>query len=108
MIFRQLFHDESGTYTYLLASRKGGEALIIDPVFERIDRYIRLLAELDLNLVKVIDTHVHADHISGMGELRNRTRCVTMMGERSPVDVVSMRVAEGETIEVEGLSLEVI
>ena len=108
MIFRQLFHDQSGTYTYLLASRKGGEALIIDPVFERVDRYVQLLAELDLDLVKVIDTHVHADHISGMGELRNRTRCVTMMGERSPVDVVSMRVADGETIEIEGMSLEVI
>ncbi len=108
MLFRQLFHDESCTYTYLLASRKGGEALIIDPVFERVDRYIQLLDELDLKLVKVADTHVHADHITGMGELRDRTRCVTIMGERSPVDIVSMRVREGETIDIEGIALEVI
>ena len=108
MIFRQLFEPESCTYTYLLASRIGGEALIIDSVFERVDRYVQLLSELDLNLVKVVDTHVHADHITGMGELRDRTKCITVMGDNSPVDVVSMRVKEGETIDIEGLSLEVM
>jgi glyoxylase-like metal-dependent hydrolase (beta-lactamase superfamily II)/rhodanese-related sulfurtransferase len=108
MIFRQLFDQTSCTYTYLLASRHGGEALIIDPVLERVDRYIQLLDELDLKLVKVVDTHVHADHITGMGELRNRTRCITVMGEQSPVDVVSMRVKEGETVDIEGLALEVL
>jgi len=75
---------------------------MIDPVLERVDRYIQLLDELDLKLVKVVDTHVHADHITGMGELRNRTKCITVMGENSPVDVVSMRVKEGETIDIEG------
>src|SRR3546814_17674497 len=94
MIFRQLFDNASSNYTYLLASRKGGEALILDPVFERVDRYVQLLRELDLKLVKVIDTHVHADHFTGMRALRDRPKCVTVMGERSPVDVVSMRVAE--------------
>ncbi len=108
MIFRQLFHAETCTYTYLVADRGGGEALIIDPVFERVDRYIQLLAELDLRLVKVVDTHVHADHITGMGELRDRTKCVTVMGEQSSVDVVSMRVAEGDTIDIEGVRLEVM
>ncbi len=108
MIFRQLFHSETWTYTYLLASRTGGEALIIDPVFERVDRYIQLLDELGLRLVKVVDTHVHADHITGMGELRDRTKCVTVMGKQSAVDVVSMRVAEGETIDIEGISLGVM
>ncbi len=108
MIFRQLFHAETWTYTYLLASRQGGEALIIDPVFERVDRYIQLLDELDLELVKVVDTHVHADHITGMGELRDRTKCVTVMGEHSSVDVVSMRVADGETIDIEGIGLGVM
>lgn len=108
MIFRQLFEPESCTYTYLLASRVGGEALIIDSVFERVDRYVQLLSELDLKLVKVVDTHVHADHITGMGELRDRTKCITVMGENSPVDVVSMRVKEGETIDIEGLSLKVL
>ena len=108
MIFRQLFHAESGTYTYLLASRTGGEALIIDPVFERVDRYLQLLEELDLKLLKVVDTHVHADHITGMGELRNRTKCITVMGAESPVDIVSMRVADGETIDIEAISLRAI
>ena len=105
MIFRQLFHAESGTYTYLLASRSGGEALIIDPVLERVDRYVKLFEELDVRLVKALDTHVHADHITGLGELRDRTKCTTVMGKESPVDVVSMRVKDGDSIEIEGLAL---
>jgi len=108
MIFRQLFDSESCTYTYLLASRRGGEALIIDPVLDRVDRYIQLLGELDLRLLKAVDTHVHADHITGLGALRDRTKCVTVMGEQSGVDVVSMRVSDGDTIDIEGISLDVI
>ena len=108
MIFRQLFDSVSSTYTYLIASRSGGEALIIDPVLEKVDRYIQLLSELDLKLVKAVDTHVHADHITGLGALRDRTRCITVMGESSGVDVVSMRVAEGDRISIEGLALEVL
>ncbi|MDH3413691.1 MAG: MBL fold metallo-hydrolase, partial [Gammaproteobacteria bacterium] len=92
MIFRQLFDPVSSTYTYLIASRKGSEALIIDPVLEKVDRYLQLLEELDLKLIKAIDTHVHADHVTGLGALRDRTRCITVMGESSGVDVVSMRV----------------
>ncbi|MFQ5457244.1 MAG: MBL fold metallo-hydrolase [Myxococcota bacterium] len=105
MIFRQLFESVSCTYTYLLASRAGGEALIIDPVLEKVDQYLRLLKELDLKLVKAVDTHVHADHVTGLGELRDRTRCITVMGEQSAVNVVSMRVGEGETVDVEGIRL---
>ncbi len=71
MIFRQLFDSTSGTYTYLIASRQGGEALIIDPVLEKVDRYLQLVRELDLKLVKAVDTHLHADHITGLG------RCAT-------------------------------
>src|SRR6202044_3131507 len=108
MIFRQLFDSVSGTYTYLLASRSGGEALIIDPVLEKVDRYLQLVRELDLKLVKAADTHLHADHITGLGALRDRTRCVTVMGEQTKVDVVSMRVAEGDRIEIEGIRLEVL
>jgi sulfur dioxygenase len=108
MIFRQLFDSTSGTYTYLLASRHGGEALIIDPVLERIDRYLQLVHELDLRLVKAVDTHLHADHITGLGALRDRTQCITVMGENSKADVVSMRVAEGDRIEIEGLLLDVL
>jgi sulfur dioxygenase len=108
MIFRQLFDSTSGTYTYLLASRRGGEALIIDPVLERVDRYLQLVRELDLRLVKAVDTHLHADHVTGLGALRDRTHCITVMGEQSHADVVSMRVAEGDRIEIEGLRLEVM
>ena len=108
MIFRQMFDTVSSTYSYLLASRRGGEALIIDPVLEKVDRYIQLLNELDLRLVKAVDTHLHADHITGLGALRDRTLCITVMGEQSKADVVSMRVGDGERIDVEGLSLGVI
>jgi sulfur dioxygenase len=108
MIFRQLFDAVSGTYTYLLASRRGGEALIIDPVQEKVDRYIQLIGELDLKLVKALDTHLHADHVTGLGALRDRTQCVTVMGEQSKVDVVSMRLAEGDKLTIEGLALDVL
>src|SRR5437867_5607029 len=83
MIFRQLFDSVSSTYTYIIASRRGGEALIIDPVLEKVDRYIQLVEQLDLKLVKAVDTHLHADHLTGLGALRDRTHCVTVMGERS-------------------------
>src|SRR6476660_2498145 len=95
MIFRQLFDSVSGTYSYLLASRHGGEALILDPVLEKADRYCQLLRALDLKLVKALYTHLHADHVSGLGELRDRTHCITIMGEQRKGDVVSMRVSEG-------------
>jgi glyoxylase-like metal-dependent hydrolase (beta-lactamase superfamily II)/rhodanese-related sulfurtransferase len=108
MIFRQLFDTTSSTYSYVLASRHGGEALIIDPVLERVDRYIQLLRELDLRLVKAIDTHLHADHITGLGALRDRTHCITVMGEQTRADIVSMRVAEGDHVDIEGLSLDVL
>jgi sulfur dioxygenase len=108
MIFRQLFDSVSGTYSYLLASRAGGEALILDPVLEKVDRYCQLLRELDLRLVKALDTHLHADHITGLGELRDRTHCVTIMGEQSKADVVAMRVTEGDKVTIEGLNLDVM
>jgi glyoxylase-like metal-dependent hydrolase (beta-lactamase superfamily II)/rhodanese-related sulfurtransferase len=108
MIFRQLFDSVSGTYSYLLASRAGGEALILDPVLEKVDRYCQLLRELDLKLVKAVDTHLHADHITGLGELRDRTHCVTIMGEQSKADVVAMRVGDGDKVMVEGLNLDVM
>ena len=108
MLFRQLFAAESCTYTYLIASRLGGEAVIVDSVLEHVDQYIRILEQLDLKLVKVVDTHTHADHITAMGALRDRTKCVTVMGDQSAADVVSMRVSEGEKIDIEGLSLDVL
>ncbi len=108
MIFRQLFDSTLGTYTYLLASRHGAEALIIDPVLDKVERYLQLVRELDVKLVKAVDTHLHADHITGLGALRDRTHCITVMGEQSHADVVSMRVAEGDHIDIEGLRLDVL
>ena len=108
MFVRQLYHIGSGSFTYLVASRPGGEALIIDPVREQVERYLTLLGELDLTLAKVLDTHVHADHLSGMGALRDRTNCVTVMGREAPVDVVSMRVRDGDALEIEGVRLRAL
>src|SRR5499426_3475834 len=108
VIFRQLFDQTSSTYSYLLASRRGGEALIIDPVLEKVDRYLQLIKELDLQLVKAVDTHMHADHVTGLGVLRDRTQCITVMGEMTRADVVSMRVTEGDKLEIEGLGLDVL
>ncbi len=108
MLFRQLFDPVSCTYTYLLAGGRGREALIIDPVLDKVERYLQLLAELDLKLVKAVDTHVHADHITGLGALRDRTKCITVMGAESGVDVVSVRVSDGDRVEVEGVCLQAI
>ena len=105
MIFRQFFDHSSSTYTYLISSGKGREALIIDPVLENTDQYIQLLNQLELKLVKVIDTHIHADHISGLAELRNKTKCITLMGEHAPADVVSMTVKDNEKITIEKIEL---
>ena len=108
MLFRQLFDKVSSTFTYLMASAKGREAIIIDPVLENVEQYIKLLNELDLKLVKVIDTHIHADHISGIAELRDKTNCVTVMGDKTPADVVAMQVTDEETIKIDGLKLQAI
>jgi rhodanese-related sulfurtransferase len=108
MILRQLFDSTSSTYSYLIASRHGAEALIIDPVLEKVDRYVQLLKELDLRLVKAIDTHLHADHITGLPALRERTRCITVMGEQTKADVVSIRVSDGEHVDIEGISLKAL
>jgi glyoxylase-like metal-dependent hydrolase (beta-lactamase superfamily II) len=108
MLFRQLFERESSTYTYLLAARRGGEALLIDPVKEEVSKYLQLIEELDLRLVFALDTHVHADHVTGLGELRNATSCATIMGVQSKAKCVSRKVRDGELIEIEGLALRAI
>ncbi len=108
MLFHQLFDKNSSTYTYLIASAKGREALIIDPVLENIEQYIKLLNELDLKLVKVIDTHIHADHITAASKLKNRTNCKTIMGEHTPSDAVEIKVKDDEIIYVDKLEIKVI
>jgi sulfur dioxygenase len=108
MIFRQLFERESYTYTYLIAEHRGGEAAIIDPVKEEVPRYLQLIQELDLNLIFAIDTHTHADHVTGSGELREKTQCVTILGEQCHVVCVSQRVKDGEILKVDGLQLKAL
>ena len=108
MLFRQLFDKSSSTYTYLIASAKGREALIIDPVLENIEQYIKLLNELDLKLVKVIDTHIHADHITAASKLKNATNCTTIMGEHTPSDTVEIKVKNDDIICVDKLKIKVI
>jgi sulfur dioxygenase len=105
MIFRQLFDHESSTYTYLLASRGGGEALLIDPVLSNIDQYLRLIEELDVELVFAADTHIHADHITALGKLRDELNCPTIMGEHSKANCVSLRIKDGEFIRFDGVEL---
>ena len=108
MIFRQLFDPVSSTYTYLVAQRSGGEAIIIDPVLDRVASYIELIALLDLQLVVAIDTHTHADHITGMGRLRQATKCAAAMGQESRAECLSTRYNDGEKIHVDSLSLTAI
>ena len=108
MLFRQLFDTKSSTYTYLIASAKGREALIIDPVEENVDEYVNHLNELDLKLVKVIDTHIHADHVTGASKLKNNTNCSTVMGENSPAETVDIRLKEEETIEIDQLKIKAL
>ena len=108
MIFNQLFDEKSSTYTYIISSGKGREALIIDPVIEHTQHYIKILKDLDLKLVKVIDTHIHADHISGLNELNERTNCARIMGEGSESEVIDIKVKDNEKIKIESIELKTI
>ena len=105
MIFNQLFDEKSHTYTYLISSGKGREALIIDPVIEKTNEYLEVLKNLELKLVKVIDTHIHADHVSGLNELNKKTDCTRIMGETSPSEVIDIKVKDNEKIKIENIEL---
>ena len=108
MIFEQLFDTKSSTYTYIISSGKGREALIIDPVIEHSNEYIKILENLELKLVKVIDTHIHADHISGLNELNKRTNCTRIMGEKSKSEVVDIKLKDNENLNIENIELKAI
>jgi len=105
MLFKQLFHEKSSTYTYIISSGKGREALIIDPVLESTKEYLNLLEQLELKLVKVIDTHIHADHISGLNELAKQTSCSKVMGEKSQSEVIDIRVKDNDKVNIENIEL---
>ena len=106
MIFKQVFDTKTSTYTYLIASAKGREAVIIDPVLENVNEYIKILKELDLKLVKVIDTHIHADHVTGASKLKQATNCATLMGEHTPADAVEIKVKDNELINIDSLKIK--
>ena len=108
MIFKQVFDNKSSTYTYLIASAKGREALIIDPVIENVEDYIKSLTELDLKLVKVIDTHIHADHVTGASKLKDITKCSTIMGDHTPANTVEIKVKDDEYINLDSLKIRAI
>ena len=108
MIFKQVFDQKSSTYTYLIASSKGREALIIDPVLDNVQDYLKLLTELDLKLVKVIDTHIHADHVTGASKLRDKTKCATIMGENTPANSVEIKVKDEEIIKLDNLKIRAL
>ena len=108
MIFRQVFDNKSSTYTYLIATAKGREAIIIDPVLDNVENYTKLLNEFDLKLVKVIDTHIHADHITGASDLKAKTNCATVMGENTPADIVDIKLKDEEIIKVDQLEIKAI
>jgi len=109
MLFRQFFDKTSSTYTYLIAHKKGAEACIIDPVLEHIENYLKAIKDLDLKLVKVIDTHVHADHVSGISKLRDKTQCITCMGKsQNASEIVSMEVSDNEKFKVGNLELRAL
>ena len=106
MIFKQVFDEKSSTYTYIIASAKGREAVIIDPVIENVESYISILNELELKLVKVIDTHIHADHVTGASKLKQVTNCSTLMGEHTPADAVEIKVKDDEIIKIDQLEIK--
>ena len=106
MIFRQVFDNKSSTYTYLIASAKGREAVIIDPVIENVESYISILNELELKLVKVIDTHIHADHVTGASKLKQSTNCSTIMGEHTPADTVDIKLKDDDIIKIDQLEIK--
>ena len=108
MIFKQVFDQKSSTYTYLIASSEGREALIIDPVLENVEEYFKLLTVLDLKLVKVIDTHIHADHVTGATKLKDKTQCATIMGENTPANSVEIKVKDEEIIKLDDLKIRAL
>ena len=108
MIFEQLFDNKSSTYTYVISSGEGREALIIDPVIEHTEEYLKILEKLKLKLVKVIDTHIHADHITGLNELSKRTNCTKIMGEQSKSEVVDIKIKEDDKIEIDKIEIKAI
>lgn len=108
MIFRQLFDKESSTYTYLLGDEESGDAALIDPVLENVERDLRLVTELGLRLAHVLDTHVHADHVIGAGALRDRTGAKTYVSSAGGAPCADVMVVEGLVVNVGAITLRAL
>ena len=108
MLFRQLFDKESSTYTYLIADQQTGEAVLVDPVMEQVDRDIKLLQDLELTLRYCLETHIHADHITGTGELRSRTGCQGLVPENAQASCANGYLKHGQTLTVGSINIEAI
>lgn len=108
IIFHQLFEAESSTYTYIIADKKSKEAAIIDPVLETVDRDLKLIEELGLRLMYVLDTHIHADHITGAGEIRKRTQAKTAVSQEAAVDCVDIPLEDGQELLLGDKKIKVI
>lgn len=108
MLFRQLYDNETSTYTYLIAAGYGREAVLIDPVKHHVEQYITLLQELELTLVVAMDTHLHADHITGLGELKRSLNCQIMMGYPSKAECLSNVFHDNDVLQVDGVELKVV
>ncbi|HLL85368.1 MAG TPA: MBL fold metallo-hydrolase [Longimicrobium sp.] len=108
MLFRQLFDAATSSYTYLLADEESRQALLIDPVFEQVDRDLQLLKELGLVLVYTLETHVHADHITGAAQLAQRTGARLVAPREGGPVCAEVKVWEGDVIELGSLSLRVL
>jgi sulfur dioxygenase len=107
MLLRQLFDHETHTYTYLVADPDTKQALLIDPVREQVDRDLKLLEELGLTLVYALDTHVHADHVTGCGLLRERVGAKTVASSDG-AECVDRKVSHGDKLELGALTVEVL
>lgn len=107
-IFKQLFDEATSTFTYLIADEQTRSALLIDPVHEQYERDRALLDELGLNLKYVLETHVHADHITGGGRLRHETDAQFIAGEGTGLDCADRLVADGEVIEMDSITVHAI
>ena len=106
MLFRQLFEPQSSAYTYLIACERTREAALIDPVLETVERDLQLIESLRLSLRLTIETHIHADHVTGASRLRGRTGCQCAVPEKSGAQHVDLPVREGEAIRIGTLELQ--
>ncbi|MBE9224365.1 MBL fold metallo-hydrolase [Phormidium sp. LEGE 05292] len=108
MLFRQLYDNETSTYTYLIADEKTKEAVLVDPVIEQVERDLKLIQELGLTLRHCLETHIHADHITGTGKLRELTNCEGIVPENAQAACANRFIKDGEVLKVGDIEIKAI